>query len=106
MTENECLKEVLKEFLKSINYDKEFAENYINNYTEFYDFVEDHEDLKENMYKFFYKMLDNYVLFRFYTEPIPALIENEDYMRKFKRDVRKKAYKFFNYGGLMGDKND
>lgn len=106
MTENECLKEVIKEFLKVTEADCKIAEEFTQNYTMFFNFIEDNIHLKDAMYNFFYTMLNNYIIFRFYTEPIPALIENKDYMRKYKRDTFKKAYKFFNYGSIIGDKHD
>lgn len=106
MTENECLKEVIKDFLKIIKSDCKNAEEFTQNYTMFFNFVEDNIHLKDAIYNFFYIMLKNYIIFKFYTEPIPALVENKDYMRKFKRDILKKAYKFFNYGGIIGNKND
>lgn len=104
MTENECLKEVLKEFLKITETDCKNAEEVTKDYTIFFNFVEDNIHLKDAMYTFFYTMLKNYIIYRFYTEPIPALIDDAEYMRKFKRDTLKKAYKFFNYGGLIGNK--
>ena len=100
MTENECLKEVLREFLKITETNCKNAEEFTTNYTTFFDFVEENEHLKDAMYNFFYTMLNNYIIFRFYTEPIPALIENKEYMRKFKRNIFKQADNFFNYGGF------
>lgn len=104
MKENESLKEVIREFLKIIESEYNNAEKVTTNYSVFYEFVEDNIHLKDAMYNFFYIMLKNYIIFRFCTEPIPALIDDKEYMRKFKRDILKKAYKFFNYGGLIGNK--
>lgn len=104
MTENECLKEVLKEFLKITETDCKIAEEFTQDYITFFYFIEDNIHLKDTMYNFFYTMLKNYIIYRFYTEPIPALIDDKEYMRKFKRNALKKAYKFFNYGGIIGNK--
>ena len=104
MTENECLKDVIKEFLKLTETDCKTAEEFTENYTIFFNFVEENIHIKDAMYTFFFIMLQNYIIYRFYTEPMPALIDDEEYMRKFKRDTFKKAYKFFNYGGLIENK--
>ena len=104
MTENESLKEVLREFLNITETEYKNAEKVTINYSIFYEFVEDNIHLKDAMYNFFYIMLKRYIIFRFCTEPIPALIDDKEYMRKFKRDVLKKAHKFFNYGGLIENK--
>lgn len=103
MKENEILKEVIKEFLKAVDRDCDNAEKAVESYDDFYEFIEDHEDLKEKMYGFFYKMLDNYVLFKFYTSPIPALVENKEYMDKYKNDVMETARTFFNFGGIIDE---
>ena len=103
MTENEILKEVIKEFIKIVGNDKDTAEIAIENFDDFRDFIEDHDDLKEKMYGFFYKLLDDYVLFKFYTSPIPALVENKEYMDKYAKDVLLTAQTFFNFGGLTSE---
>ena len=100
MTENEILKETLKTFLEAVDYDCAKAEKAVASYEDFCEFIENNEALQENMYGFFYKMLDSYVEFRFYTEPIPALIENNEYMETYKKDVMKTAKTFFDFGGI------
>ena len=100
MTENEILKETLKTFLEAVEYDCAKAEKAVASYEGFCEFVENNEALQENMYGFFYKMLDNYVLFKFYTSPIPALITNEEYMDKYREGVLNTAKTFFNFGGI------
>lgn len=100
MTENEILKEVVKEFLTATDTNCKKAEDAVQNYDEFFDFVENHIHLKDAMYGFFYKMLDDYILFKFYTSPIPALEDSKEYMEKYKAGVKKTAQTFFNFGGF------
>lgn len=100
MKENEILKETLKTFLKAVDYDCAKAEKAVASYEDFCEFVENNEALQENMYGFFYKMLDSYVGFRFYTEPIPALVDNKEYMDRYKENVMNTAKTFFNFGGI------
>ena len=103
MTENEILKDIIKEFLETVDFDKDNANDAVENFDHFCNFVDDNEQLKEYMYGFFYKLLDDYVLFKFYTSPIPALITNEDYMAKYKQSVLQQASTFFNFGGLTSE---
>lgn len=102
MQENEILSAVLKEFLDATDFDCNKAEKAVENFDDFYEFVENNEGLKQEMYGFFYKMLDDYILFRFYNSPIPALITNQDYMEKYKTSVMDQARTFFNFGGIKG----
>ena len=102
MRTNEILTEVLKNFLQATDKNCKNAEKALVSYTDFYEFVEDHEDLKDAMYGFFYQMLDDYVLFKFYDTPIPALITDQKYMADFKRTTLEKARTFFNFGGIAG----
>ena len=104
MKENEILNEVINEFLVTVDLDKDNADEAVDNYDHFCNFVDDNDQLKEYMYGFFYKLLDDYVLFRFYTTPIPALIENEDYMAEYKKSILQQARTFFDFGGLNGAK--
>lgn len=100
MTENEILNEVLRSFMEIVEHDKSKAMEKTLSFSEFYEFAENNEDFKQTMYGFFYKMLDEYITFRFYTEPIPALVDNKDYMEKYKKDVMETAKTFFNFGGI------
>lgn len=100
MKENDILKEVLQEFLTATDDNCKKAEDAVQNYNEFFDFVENHIHLKDAMYGFFYKMLDEYIKFKFYTEPIPALADNKEYMSRYRKEVLEKSKTFFNFGGF------
>lgn len=100
MTENEILKKTVRTFLNAVELNRENADKAVESYDDFCEFVENNEELKENMYGFFYKLLDEYVRFRFYTEPIPVLTDNEDYMARYRAGVLKTAKTFFNFGGF------
>lgn len=101
MKENEILNNVLAEFL-NITENKNNAEEAIISYDEFYEFVENNDQLKEYMYEFFYKLLDDYVSFKFYHRPIPALADDEAYMKKYKQETLNQGRTFFNFGGIRG----
>jgi hypothetical protein len=100
MQENKILTEAICEFLKATDKDCERAENVVSSFLRFYEFVEDNENLKDVMYEFFYKLFDDFILFKFYTSPIPALEDSETYMEKYRADVQKQADTFFNFGGF------
>lgn len=102
MQENEILTSVIKEFMKATDYDCDKAEKAVANFADFYEFIENNENLKQEMYGFFYKMLDSYVTFRFYDTPVPALTTNETYMADYKSATLEKARTFFNFGGIEG----
>ena len=102
-TEKDYLREVIKLFLEATESNVDNAEKAVSSYSDFYDFVEEHGKLQDAMYEFFHKFLDNYVLFKFYTSPIPALVENEDYMNEYRQGVLKQAKNFFNFGGIVDE---
>lgn len=102
MNNNEILTDVIKEFMDIVDSKKSAAEDAVENYDEFYEFVENNDQLKEYMYGFFYKLLDDYISFRFYHYPIPALADDENYMAKYKEDTLNTAKTFFNFGGIAG----
>lgn len=102
MKKNEILTEVIKEFLKITDTNKNNAEKAVKSYIDFYEFVEDHDDLKDSIYGFFYRLLDDYITFRFYNRPVPALEDSEQYMAEYKQNILNQANTFFNFGGIAG----
>lgn len=103
MQENEILRSVIKEFLSAVDYNCDKAERAVIDFNDFYEFIEHNEGLKQEMYTFFQKMLDDYIGFKFYTEPIPALITNKKYMKDYKKGVLETARTFFNFGGIINE---
>ena len=102
MQENELLAKVVTEFLNATDHDCEKAEEAIKSFQHFYEFLEENDGIKEALYDFLFKMLDDYITFKFYHSPIPALADDKEYMKKFKEDVYATARTFFNFGGFPG----
>lgn len=97
------MNKILTDFLLKVcdkhDWQKEDIENLLNK-EDFEQFIEDNEDLKDLMYEAFRTLLDKYVSFRFYNEPIPALIISPKYMEKRKQKIENEATNFFNFGGI------
>lgn len=104
MEENEILTKSLIEFYDINDGDKNKMENAVECYENFYDFIEDNPKLKDKLYGFFYKLFDDFVTFKFYDKPIPALIENKEYMKDYQQKTKQTASTFFNFGGMTGVK--
>lgn len=106
MEENEILTQVIDKFNEATEYRKSKAKDAVSSYAEFFDFVEKHDDLKDNIYGFFYKLLDDYISYKYYTMPIPALADNKEYMENYRKQVIEQANTFFNFGGIVRSNNN
>lgn len=98
------LQDSIMEFCESNDWEKDKIEDIVEDSESFYNYIEEHDDLKEKMYEFFRNLFDEYDSYRFYNNPIPALIYDNDYMERRKKEIKDEADNFFNFGGIKTDK--
>ena len=96
---NKILTDFLLKVCDKYDWQKEDIEKLLDKET-FDLFIEDNEDLRDLMYEAFRTLLDKYVSFRFYNDPIPALTMSPKYMEKRKQKIESEATNFFNFGGF------
>lgn len=103
MIENKLLKDFIQKVGDQHDWKKEDIEELVDRIT-FFEFVEDNEDLKfDIIYEFFFQLLNKWIGFKFYNDPIPALEDDPEYMENRKKALLEEADRFFNFGGLRDE---